>query len=133
MNSTAHWFSWLKSNDKAIIDILEGQTSNLVSATGALVELIATYDNVNQRNSAIKDLEHTGDNIAHSIFDILDKTFVTPFDREDISKLTGAVDEVLDYANGTADRFVCTRFKSQHLKCWRWPRFFIWPLKRSIL
>ena len=111
MNSTAHWFSWLKSNDKAIIDILEGQTSNLVSATGALVELIATYDNVNQRNSAIKDLEHTGDNIAHSIFDILDKTFVTPFDREDISKLTGAVDEVLDYANGTADRFVLYKIR----------------------
>ena len=111
MNSTAHWFSWLKSNDKAIIDILEGQTSNLVNATGALVELIATYDNVNQRNSAIKDLEHTGDNIAHSIFDILDKTFVTPFDREDISKLTGAVDEVLDYADGTADRFVLYRIQ----------------------
>ena len=106
MNSTAHWFSWLKSNDKAIIDILEKQTSNLVSATGALVELIATYDNVSERKAAIKDFEHSGDKIAHSIFDILDKTFVTPFDREDISKLTGAVDEVLDYADGTADRFV---------------------------
>ncbi len=45
MNSTTHWFSWLKSNDKAIMDILEMQ--NLIRATGALVELIATYDNVN--------------------------------------------------------------------------------------
>jgi predicted phosphate transport protein (TIGR00153 family) len=106
MNSTAHWFSWLKSNDKAIIDILEKQTSNLVDATGALVELITKYDNVSERKSTIKDFEHSGDKIAHSIFDILDKTFVTPFDREDISKLTGAIDEVLDYADGTADRFV---------------------------
>jgi hypothetical protein len=106
MNSTAHWFSWLKSNDEAIIDILEGQTSNLVDATGALVELIAKYDNVSERKSTIKDFEHSGDKIAHSVFDILDKTFVTPFDREDISKLTGAIDEVLDYADGTADRFV---------------------------
>jgi hypothetical protein len=106
MNSTAHWFSWLKSNDKAIIDIIEKQTSNLVSATGSLVELIAIYNNVNERQSAIKDLEHNGDKIAHSIFDILDKTFVTPFDREDISKLTSAIDEILDYADGTADRFV---------------------------
>jgi hypothetical protein len=87
MNRTTHWFSWLKSNDKVIIDILENQISNLVSATGALVELIATYDNVNERKFAIKDLEHSGDKIAHSIFDIFDKTFVTPFDREDISKL----------------------------------------------
>jgi predicted phosphate transport protein (TIGR00153 family) len=106
MNSTLHWFSWLKSNDKAIIDILEKQSSNLIKATGALVELIAAYDNINERMSAIKDLEHSGDKIAHNIFDILDKTFVTPFDREDISKLTGAIDEVLDYADGTADRFV---------------------------
>jgi uncharacterized protein len=106
MNSTAHWFSWLKSNDKAIIDILEMQSSNLIRATGALVQLIAAYDNVNERTSAIKDLEHSGDEIAHNLFDILDKTFVTPFDREDISKLTGAIDEVLDYADGTADRFV---------------------------
>jgi predicted phosphate transport protein (TIGR00153 family) len=106
MNSTTHWFSWLKSNDKAIIDILEGQTFNLISATEALVELIATYDNVEKRKSAIRDFEHSGDKVAHSIFDILDKTFVTPFDREDISKLTSAIDEVLDYADGTADRFV---------------------------
>lgn len=106
MNSTAHWFSWLKSNDKAIINMLETQSSNLIRATGALVELIAAYDNVNERNSVIKDFEHSGDKIAHNIFDILDKTFVTPFDREDISKLTGAIDEVLDYADGTADRFV---------------------------
>jgi predicted phosphate transport protein (TIGR00153 family) len=106
MNSTTHWFSWLKSNDKAIIDILEMQSSNLIRATGALVELIAAYDNVNERTSAIKDLEHSGDEIAHNIFDILDRTFVTPFDREDISKLAGAIDDVLDYADGTADRFV---------------------------
>jgi predicted phosphate transport protein (TIGR00153 family) len=106
MNSTTHWFSWLKSNDKAIIDILEMQSSNLIRATGALVELIAAYDNVNERTSAIKDLEHSGDGIAHNIFDILDRTFVTPFDREDISKLAGAIDDVLDYADGTADRFV---------------------------
>ncbi|MGC2381507.1 MAG: DUF47 family protein [Nitrososphaeraceae archaeon] len=111
MKSTTHWFSWLKSNDKAIIDILEEQSSNLLRGTGALVELVVTYDNVNERKSAIKDIEHRGDKIAHNIFDILDKTFVTPFDREDISKLTGAIDEVLDYTDGTADRFVLYRIQ----------------------
>jgi uncharacterized protein len=111
MNRTAHWFSWLKSNDKAIIDILEEQSSNLVRGTGALVELVSTYDHVNERESAIKDIEHRGDKIAHNIFDILDKTFVTPFDREDISKLTGAIDEVLDYTDGAADRFVLYRIQ----------------------
>ena len=34
MKSTTHWFSWLKSNDKAIIDILEEQSSNLLRGTG---------------------------------------------------------------------------------------------------
>ena len=105
MNSTAHWFSWLKSNDRAIIDMLEEQSLNLAKATEYLVELITDYNNVNERKSIIRDLEHKGDKIAHDIFDILDKTFVTPFDREDLSRLTGAIDEVLDYADGTADRF----------------------------
>ena len=39
------------------------------------------------RNSKIKDLEHEGDKIAHKLYTILAQTFVTPFDREDISRL----------------------------------------------
>ncbi|HLG36597.1 MAG TPA: DUF47 family protein [Nitrososphaera sp.] len=102
----AGFLSWVRANDKEIIDKLEAQSANLVKATSALVDLISNYDNIQDRKMAIKELEHKGDSITHDLYTIIDKTFVTPLDREDISKLTGAVDEILDYTDGTAERFL---------------------------
>jgi predicted phosphate transport protein (TIGR00153 family) len=102
----AGFLSWLRSNEKEIIGALEEQGANLLKAADALVELVSSYDRVNERKVSIKDIEHKGDDIAHNLYLLLDKTFVTPLDREDISSLTGKVDEVLDYIDGTADRFV---------------------------
>ncbi len=107
----AGFLSWVRANDKEIIDKLEMQSANLLKATGALVELISNFDNVNERKAKIRDLEHEGDRITHDLYLMLDKTFVTPLDREDISKLTGAVDEILDYTDGTAERFVLFKIK----------------------
>ncbi len=102
----AGFLSWVRANDKEIIDKLELQSANLLHATGTLVELVSNFDNIQQQKAKIRDLEHNGDRITHDLYTVLDKTFVTPFDREDISKLTSAVDEILDYTDGTADRFV---------------------------
>lgn len=51
----------------------------------------------------LRDLEHQGDEITHRINNELNKTFITPFDREDIYALAGAVDDVIDLAEETAD------------------------------
>lgn len=105
------WLSWVRANDKTIIDMLENQGANLVKATSALVELLTDYEMVVERKSKIKDLEHEGDKITHDLFTILSQTFVTPLDREDISRLTSSIDEVLNYTDGTADRFVLFKIK----------------------
>jgi uncharacterized protein len=103
------WLSWLKGNDKVIIEMLEKQSANLVNATTSLVEIIleSPEKNINKgKISQIKDLEHEGDNITHNLFITLSQTFVTPLDREDIAGLASAIDEVLDYTDGIADRFL---------------------------
>jgi predicted phosphate transport protein (TIGR00153 family) len=106
---SAKWLSWLKGNDKKIIEMLEQQSINLVNATESLVKIISV-DKGERINEAkilqIKELEHKGDNITHSLFTILIQTFVTPLDREDIASLASAIDEVLDYTDGIADRFL---------------------------
>jgi hypothetical protein len=107
----AGFLSWVRANDKEIIDKLQMQSANLLKATSALVELISNFDDVTERKTKIRDLEHEGDRITHDLYTELDKTFVTPLDREDISKLTGAVDEILDYTDGTAERFVLFKIK----------------------
>jgi predicted phosphate transport protein (TIGR00153 family) len=105
------FLSWVRANDKEIVDALEQQSANLLKATSALVEMVSNFDNISERKTRIRELEHEGDKITHNLYLILDKTFVTPLDREDISKLTGAVDEILDYTDGTAERFVLFKIK----------------------
>ncbi len=89
--------------------MLGKQSGNLVKAAISLVEMISENEGTNidkQKISHIKDLEHEGDAITHSLFTILFQTFVTPLDREDIANLASAIDEVLNYTDGTADRFL---------------------------
>ena len=105
------WLSWVRANDKTITDMLESQGANLVKATSSLFELVTDFNMVAERNSKIKDLEHEGDQIAHKLFTILAQTFVTPLDREDISRLASAIDEVLNYTDGTSDRFVLFKIR----------------------
>jgi uncharacterized protein len=56
------------------------------------------------KRNEIKEIEHQGDNIVHSIYDRLIKTFITPIDREDISKLASLYDDVLDYIYAAVNR-----------------------------
>jgi uncharacterized protein len=91
-----------------IIENLEKQGEVLVRATSDLVLLISNYEknNITQKASAIKELEHEGDRLTHELFTMISSTFVTPLDREDISGLASSIDEVLDFTDGVTDRFL---------------------------
>ena len=58
------------------------------------------------RAAEIKRLEHQGDQIAHETFDLLNRTWITPIDREDIHVLVKNLDDVLDYIDAAASRIV---------------------------
>jgi uncharacterized protein len=97
-----------------IIGMLEKQSANLVKATTSLIEIVSESKQADineEKVSQIKDLEHEGDNITHTLFTTLFQTFVTPLDREDIAGLASAIDEVLDYTDGIADRFLLFNIK----------------------
>jgi predicted phosphate transport protein (TIGR00153 family) len=59
----------------------------------------------------IKDLEHKGDELTHHVIVELNKTFITPIDREDIHDLSSALDDVLDLIDATAVRIVLFRIR----------------------
>jgi uncharacterized protein len=105
------WLSWVRANDKTIIDILENQGANLVTATSSLVELLTYFDALTERKSKIKDLEHEGDKITHNLFAIMSQTFVTPLDREDISRLTAAIDQIVNYVDESSDKLIMFKIK----------------------
>ncbi|HVD08112.1 MAG TPA: DUF47 family protein, partial [Nitrososphaeraceae archaeon] len=103
---TSGWLSWVRANDVEIMTVLQNQASNLVKATSVLSESISDYSTLKEKNTILKNLEHDGDQLTHKLFTIIDKTFVTPIDKEDISELTSAIDQVLDDTHGTCDKLV---------------------------
>src|ERR1051326_6064385 len=54
----------------------------------------------------LKDMEHKGDEMMHAVIDKLNKTFITPIDREDIHRLASAMDDVLDFVYAAGERIV---------------------------
>ena len=96
----------LLPHDEKFYALFEESTRTLGKATELLKTLPTSSGS--QRSelvNRIQDLEHEGDEIAHKIFAELNATFVTPFDREDIHVLTSALDDILDYIQGSANRF----------------------------
>jgi len=85
-------------------DCLNLQAENLMKAAGFLKGAVkdGVLDEAGIRK--IHDLEHEGDTLAHEITDMLNRTFITPIDREDIYSLANNLDDVLDLLNAMAGR-----------------------------
>ena len=97
---------WILPQDKHFFNMLENESQNVLDGSNAFLDMLKNYDNIKQKQQAIKDIEHQGDDFVHEIFEELNKTFITPIDHEDISALASAFDDVLDYIDGTAARCV---------------------------
>lgn len=81
----------------------------IVEAARVLDALAAAPVLDDQRAVRIKQLEHQGDQIAHETFDLLNRTWITPIDREDIHVLVRNLDDVLDFIDAAAARIVLYR------------------------
>jgi len=89
--------------EKKFFDFFEASTRNMVQAAEKLKELVDTWENVGERVNEITALEHEGDKITHQTMEQLHRTFVTPFDREDIAHLSHSLDDVTDFIHATSD------------------------------
>ena len=83
-------------------ELFDQSARNLVVASEALTDLLEHFENVETKTVHLKDLEHEGDEITHEIYLQVHKTFVTPFDREDIAALAQRMDDVMDYIEGAS-------------------------------
>ena len=80
---------------------------NIVAIAELLVELLDRFpDGADDLERKVKDLEHEGDRLTHELVDQLNRTFVTPFDRDDMYRLAGALDDVCDHIDEAASRVV---------------------------
>ena len=92
--------------DEKFFSMFKDMTTNIVEGAQLLKDMLDNYDDPAAAQRKIKDVEHKGDSKTHEIIKSLNKSFVTPFDREDIYALSSALDDILDLIDASAQRFV---------------------------
>lgn len=90
--------------DKIFFEMFERQAATVREAAYQLVTLSEDFTNIREKRHAIELLEHQGDQITHGIYEQLNRTFITPLDPEEISKLASALDDVMDNIDSSAEK-----------------------------
>lgn len=85
-------------------EIFDQAASNIKKAAEVLVTLTERFEDVPQRAKEIHEMEQDGDMLTHDIMRKLNKTFITPIDREDLHALASRLDDVLDLIWAAVDR-----------------------------
>ena len=96
----------LTPKDKKFAALFEQSAHNAVKIAQQLKDMVYTWENVEERLGIITDLEHQGDAITHQIMAQLHRSFITPFDREDIALLAHSLDDVTDFIHSSADTMI---------------------------
>jgi predicted phosphate transport protein (TIGR00153 family) len=95
----------LLPRDERFFDLFTAVAQRAVEAAGLLEELLKAEDNRRGHLvDSIKRLEHEADQLTHEVVARLDRTFITPLDREDIHTLASRLDDVIDLIDGVARR-----------------------------
>jgi predicted phosphate transport protein (TIGR00153 family) len=88
-------------------DLYNRAAANTVAISERLVALLDRFpDGAESGMRDIKELEHEGDRITHDLIDLINRTFVTPFDRDDMYRLASVLDDVADNIDDSAEKIV---------------------------
>ena len=102
----------LLPKDTVFFDLFEGLSRHAVSSAQHLLQMVRSFPNIEPHLQRIREEEHAADQLAHTALDRLDRTFITPFDREDIHELVGGLDDIIDGIDALAKRFPLFHVKS---------------------
>jgi uncharacterized protein len=92
---------------REFFDLYNLAAETIVAIADRLVELLERYpEGAADLAGKVKELEHEGDRLTHELVDLLNRNFVTPFDRDDMYRLAGALDDICDHIDEAAGRIV---------------------------
>ena len=92
--------------DEKFLDAFIDDAENLLAAARALEAMLTSYDRLDERIAEIQTLEKRGDEIDRDIASRLERSFITPFDRDDIHGLAVQLDDVVDLMQSAAETCV---------------------------
>jgi len=99
-------FSKFAPKESKFFPILKEMSDVLLTVSDLIIDCVQKNDHnlALDYYKKIKEQEKKGDQLSNKIFDELNSTFITPFDREDIQHLASMLDDVTDYINSCAKR-----------------------------
>ena len=103
--------------DEDFFALFKKQAATVHQGCEQLGVMVRDYTDIEQKAKALRDVEHQGDQITHEIIERLNRTFITPLEREDIHALAGRLDDVLDSVEAIASRFVLLRIAQPTPQC----------------
>jgi len=97
------FFSWVKSNERQILVILDNLAKKGVEVSEAVVVMLSDLSK-DEHHKKIHALETEADSLVREIFSELNSTFITPLDREDMQRVASKIDDTIDHMDGIASR-----------------------------
>jgi len=95
---------WIIPQEHHFYNLLNMQADVVLKSAKAMAELVRDPEHIVERSLNLHKIENEGDALVHEIVSLLNKTFVTPIDHDDISKLTSKMDDVIDFIDAAATR-----------------------------
>ena len=105
------FFSWVKSNEKQILVILDDLAKKGVEVSEAVVVMLSDLGNA-EHYKKIHALETEADSLVRDVFSELNSTFITPLDREDMQRVASKIDDTIDHLDGIASRLYSYKITS---------------------
>lgn len=96
----------LLPRDERFFELFEKATEIVVEGAETLSGMLDDYSQAEKYRVRMHELEHAGDQVIHEVMDKLNRTFVTPFDPEDIRAIASNLDDVIDSIHAATERLV---------------------------
>ena len=93
----------LTPQKRQFFDLFIQASANAQAIARVLVDLLDDWPETRERLRDIRELEHEGDRLTHEVINLLNRTFVTPFDRDDMYRLATVIDDICDHVDEAAD------------------------------
>jgi predicted phosphate transport protein (TIGR00153 family) len=100
---------WFLPKSDEFLTLFQQASDNIVAGTALFHAITLDPSNLKEKVERLKELEHVGDRLTHETMDLLNKRFITPFDREDIHALVSRMDDIIDVADAAAQRILLFR------------------------
>ncbi len=101
----------LLPKETVFFDLFEKSAENVQKGAQKLLELMSNFSDLGYRTQEIKEIEHEGDKLTHEMIERMNKTFITPIDREDIHELACRLDDILDLMDTATARMSLYKVK----------------------